>query len=181
MNVLLEFFGRLHPALVHLPIGFLLLALVLQWLGRKEKYAMILPAIRIAFLLGMISAVFSCLSGLTLSSGGEYDEETLSFHKWFGISVAVFSIIGYLFCAKPNSIIKNILSFVTLLLIIIAGHLGATLTHGEGFLTKGLFQKTDSTKSVRKNIAHVQEALVFADIIQPILADKCGGCHSSKK
>src|SRR6185369_10402028 len=99
--------------------------------------------------------------------------------KWFGISVAVFSLIGYWFCTKPNSTLKTVLSIVTVVLIIITGHLGGTLTHGEGFLTKGIFQSTkDSTKSARKAIPSVQEAQVFADIIQPILLDKCGGCHS---
>jgi uncharacterized membrane protein/mono/diheme cytochrome c family protein len=182
MNAMIEFFGRFHPVLVHLPIGFLLLALVLQWLARKEKYNNISPAIRVAFLLGAISAVLSGLSGWSLSSGGEYDEATLDLHKWFGISVAVFSLIGYWFSAKPNSTLKTVLSIVTVVLIIITGHLGGTLTHGEGFLTKGIFQSgKDSAKSARKAIPNVQEAQVFADIIQPVLLDKCGGCHSSQK
>jgi hypothetical protein len=50
MNALLAFFGRSHPVLVHLPIGFLLLALVFQWLARKEKYRDLLPAVRISFI-----------------------------------------------------------------------------------------------------------------------------------
>ncbi|MEO8174726.1 MAG: c-type cytochrome domain-containing protein [Sediminibacterium sp.] len=181
MNALIEFFGRFHPVLVHLPIGFLLLALILQWLSRKEKYMAILPAIRVSFLLGMLSAVLSCLSGWSLSLGGEYDESTLDLHKWLGISVAAFSLIGYVFSSKPNSVLKNILSITTVVLIIITGHLGGTLTHGEGFLTKGVFTSKDSAASARKVIANVQEAQVFGDIIQPILLDKCGGCHSAKK
>jgi uncharacterized membrane protein/mono/diheme cytochrome c family protein len=182
MNVLLDFFGRFHPVLVHLPIGFLLLALLFQWLGRKEKYNNLLPAVRLSFLLGMISAVLSCLSGLLLSSGGEYDEATLGLHKWFGISVAVLSAVGYWFSKKPDSLLKNSLSIITFLLIIITGHLGGTLTHGEGFLTKGIMGSAkDSTASARKTIADVQEAFVFVDIIQPVLLDKCGGCHSAIK
>lgn len=182
MNALIEFFGRFHPVLVHLPIGFLLLALVFQWLSRKESYRMIVPAIRVAFLLGMISAVVSCLSGWSLSSSGEYDEAALDLHKWFGISVAVLSAIGFWVSAKPPSLIKNSLSVLTLLLIIITGHLGGTLTHGEAFLTKGIFgNTTDSTKSARKKIANVQEAVVYTDIVEPIMMDKCGSCHSAKK
>ena len=127
MNALIEFFGRFHPVLVHLPIGLLLLALILQWLSRKEKYLAILPAISVSFLLGMICATVSCLSGWSLSLGGEYDEATLDLHKWFGISVAVFSLVGYFFSAKPNSLLKNLLSFTTVVLIIITGHLGGTL------------------------------------------------------
>jgi uncharacterized membrane protein/mono/diheme cytochrome c family protein len=182
MNALLAFFGRSHPVLVHLPIGFLLLALVFQWLARKEKYRDLLPAVRISFLLGMISAALACLSGLMLSSGGEYDESTLNLHKWFGISVAVISATGYWLSKKRSSVPKNILSFILLILIIVTGHLGGTLTHGEGFLTKGLIQSgKDSSTSTRKIIADVQEAVVFADLIQPILTDKCGGCHSAAK
>src|SRR6478735_1789550 len=182
MNALIEFFGRFHPVLVHLPIGFLLLGIILQWLSGKEKYNNILPAIRVSFLLGMISAVFSCLSGWALSSGGEYDESTLNLHRLFGISVAFFSILLYRFSARPGSVSKKVLSIMTIAMIFFAGHLGGTLTHGEGFLTKGIFQSTkDSTKSARKAIPNVQEAQVFSDIIQPVLLDKCGGCHSSKK
>jgi uncharacterized membrane protein len=168
--------------LVHLPIGFLLLALVFQWLSRKEKYHNLLPAVRLSFLLGMISAVLSCLSGLMLSSGGEYDEAALGLHKWFGISVAMISAMGYWFSKKSSSALKNILSLILLALIIVTGHLGGTLTHGEGFLTKGIIQSAkDSNTSARKIIADVQEAVVFTDLIQPILTDKCGGCHSAAK
>ena len=182
MNTMIEFFGRFHPVLVHLPIGFLLLALIFQWLSRKEKYLLLQPAIKIAFLLGMISAIVTCLSGWSLSSGAEYDETTLDYHKWMGIAVAVISIAGYWLADKPSSTIKNALSLITLVLIIITGHLGGTLTHGDGFLTKGLFTNSnDSSVSARKTITNVQEAIVYSDIIQPILTDKCVNCHSAKK
>ena len=182
MRILIEFFGRLHLALVHLPIGFLLLALFFQWLSRKEKYFVILPAIKITFLLGVISAVLSCLSGLSLSSNGEYDETTLGYHKWMGISVAVVSMIGYWFADKPLSTIKNAISIALLFMVIITGHLGGTLTQGDGFLTKGLFvAQSDSIKTARKVLPNVQEAIVYSDIIQPIFTDKCGSCHSAKK
>jgi uncharacterized membrane protein len=181
MRNLIALIGNFHPVLVHLPIGFLLLAILFQLLSGKEKYAGILPAVRIAFLLGMISAVLSCITGWSLSSGGEYDEDTLDYHKWMGISVAIISLLGYLLSNKPNSILKKSISVLSFLLIIITGHLGGTLTHGKGFLTKAFSNLSDSGKPARKTIANVQEAQVFADIIQPILQDKCGGCHSATK
>ena len=49
-----EFIGHFHPVLVHLPIGILLLALLLQWLSGKEKYAGLESAIPIAYLAGSI-------------------------------------------------------------------------------------------------------------------------------
>lgn len=182
MDTAFTFIGNFHPVLVHLPIGFLLLGLVFQWLGRKEKYRELQPAVRIAFLLGMASAVLSCISGWFLSAGGEYDDTTLSLHKWMGITVAAVSLVAYLWADKPDSGLKKIISVLAFLLIIVTGHLGGTLTHGEGFLTKALGNNSaDSTKSARKAIVNVQEALVYADIIQPVLQEKCAGCHSATK
>lgn len=182
MNALTDFFGRFHPLLVHLPIGFLLMALVLQWLCNKKKYAAIEPAVPVAFLLGMISAVFSCISGWSLAVGGEYEETTLELHRWMGIGVAVVSVAAYWFSQQAKLIVKSILAVVLFLLILLAGHLGGTLTHGEGFLTRGLPGiAKNSASSARKTIVDVQEAQVFADIIQPVLLDKCGTCHSAKK
>ena len=47
-----ELIGHLHPALVHLPIGILLIALLMQWLAGKEKYKTLKPAIPITLLWG---------------------------------------------------------------------------------------------------------------------------------
>lgn len=182
MNAFTDFFGRFHPLLVHLPIGFLLMALVLQWLCNKKKYATIEPAVLVAFLLGMISAILSCISGWSLAAGGEYEEATLELHRWMGIGVAVVSVAAYWFSQQAKLVVKSILAVVLFLLILLTGHLGGTLTHGEGFLTKGLPGiAKDSVFSARKTIVNVQEVQVFADIIQPVLLDKCGTCHSAKK
>lgn len=182
MNTVLAFFGRFHPLLVHLPIGFLLLAMILQWLRGKERFVAIVPAIRVAYVLGAVSAVLSCISGWLLAGDGEYDEATLDLHRWMGISVAVVSLAGFYFSGKPGRLWKNIISICLFVLIMMTGHLGGTLTHGEGFLTKGLFgRKKDSTTAARKPIVNVQEAVVYAEIIQPMLTEKCGTCHSAKK
>lgn len=37
--------GRLHPLVVHLPIGILLLVALFEWLSKQEKYAVLRPAV----------------------------------------------------------------------------------------------------------------------------------------
>ncbi|MBV9988830.1 MAG: hypothetical protein JO301_14220 [Chitinophagaceae bacterium] len=181
MSRLIEFIGPFHPVLVHLPIGFILLAILFQWLSLRERYAGLAAAVRLTYLLGAISAVLSCLTGLALSSGGDYDPSTLQWHKWFGIGVAVISLVGYWYASKPFSLQPRLISIAVLVLLVITGHLGGTLTHGEGFLTKALAVKTDSGQGTKKTIANTQEAVVYSDIIQPILTEKCGGCHGAIK
>ena len=175
-----EMIGRFHPVLVHLPIGILLLAGLFQLLALKPKYASLHGAISIALFWGMVSAVISCISGYLLSLSGDYDDELVDTHTWFAIVTASVSLIAYLFNRWENEFAK----WVTLLmipLIIITGHLGGSLTHGPGFLTKGFSNQDDSTQKEIKPIADVQEANVYAEIIQPIFESKCYGCHNKSK
>src|SRR5438045_8511352 len=87
-----EFFGHFHVALVHLPIGILLLACVFQWLERRPKFSSLHAATSIALLIGMICAILSALTGYLLSFSGDSDEGLVITLQWFGISVAVVSI-----------------------------------------------------------------------------------------
>lgn len=176
-----EFIGRFHPLLVHLPIGILLVALVLQLLSSKAKYAGAAPAVNIAFLLGGISAVVSCITGYLLSLSGDYDEDTVSLHMWMGIGVAFVS--GVLYYARIKNTTQrtaNLMGGGLFLLIMITGHLGGTLTHGEGYLTSALVSN-NADSLTQKKIADIQQALVYADLVQPLLQAKCYSCHSSKK
>jgi hypothetical protein len=66
-------------------------------------------------------------------------------------------------------------------LIIITGHLGGSLTHGSDFLTKGFSEKDSVAEKEIKPIADVQEANVYADIVQPIFESKCYSCHNKSK
>lgn len=179
------FIGKFHPLLVHLPIGILLLGILLHWMSRREKFTNLKPAVGITLILGAISAVLSCISGWLLAQGAEYNEETLDQHKWMGISVAVIAILYYLLYTdklslKISSAVPYIVSLVLFVLINITGHLGGTLTHGEGYLTTGISEST-STTQVKKIIPDVQQAVAYSDIIQPMLQSKCYSCHGSSK
>jgi uncharacterized membrane protein/mono/diheme cytochrome c family protein len=178
-----EFIGHFHPVLVHLPIGILLLACLFQFLAGKEKYSSLHTAINIAFLVGMISAVIACITGYLLSRSGDYDEELADKHQWFGISVAVMSIVMYYLNRRSvSNTLKIFTSIFLFILIMITGHLGGSLTYGTDYLTASL-NKTDDTsgKRYRKPLPDVQGALVYSDIIQPVLENKCYSCHGKSK
>lgn len=175
-----ELIGRFHPLLVHLPIGILLLAALFQLLVLKPKYASMHAALSIVLFWGMISAIVSCISGYLLSQSGDYEEELVDTHQWFAIATACISVIAYLFNRRGNEFVKWII-LLMVPLIIVTGHLGGSLTHGSDYLTKG-FSKNDS--DVEKEIApiaDVQEANVYAEIIQPLFESKCYSCHNKNK
>ena len=176
-----EFFGHFHVVLVHLPIGILLLACVFQWLERRPKFSSLHAATNIALLIGMICAILSALTGYLLSFSGDYDEGLVITHQWFGISVAAVSIAMFYYHSKAASFKTQVsISILLFVLIIITGHLGGSLTHGSDYLTKS-WSLTSDTVAQRKPIPNVQEAMVYSDVIQPILQTRCYSCHGKNK
>ena len=139
---ILDLTGRLHPLLVHLPIGILLLGCFFQWLTVNNRFVFLQPVIPVILFWGTISAIASCISGYILAGSGDYDDILVSRHQWLGISVAVASLILYLL--YQFSIGESTARWASLFLIVlisITGHLGGSLTHGSGYLSEG-FNKT---------------------------------------
>lgn len=181
---MLQFLGRFHPVLVHLPIGILLVACFFQWLTINEKYKILQPSLPILFLCGMLSAIASCVSGYLLSITDDYDVELINLHQWMGISVAALSVAAY-FLQKNNSwfLYQRILSFILLIIILITGHLGGSLTHGPGYLSfenDSANIKAGTPKPIAP-IPDVQEAIAYKAIVQPVLERKCYSCHGTSK
>lgn len=178
-NTISEFIGHFHPLLVHLPIGILLIAVLFYFLSAKEKYKTLRTSIAVALFWGMLSAILSCISGFLLSQSGDYDDAIVSQHQWLGIATAVVSVAAYFLHTKNSNHLKWAMP-VMALSIIITGHLGGTLTHGEGYLTES-FSKKEDTKIVMKPIADIQQAVVYSDIVQPVLQSGCYSCHGPNK
>jgi uncharacterized membrane protein/mono/diheme cytochrome c family protein len=175
-----EFIGRFHPVVVHLPIGILLLAVIFHLLAYKEKFAMLQPAVKYSLLLGMLAAIASCISGFLLSQSGDYDEALVSKHQWFGIGLACVSVFTYFVIEKNLRLVKWLMPLIALL-IIITGHLGGSLTHGEDYLTKPAVAKDSAGNVLMKPIPNVQQAIAYNDIVQPMLQARCYNCHGPAK
>lgn len=179
------FFGHFHPLLVHLPIGFLLLAVLLEFAGYSERYKAIRIAVPFALLLGCISAAASCITGYILSLSGDYNTDILDTHMWAGIITTVAAFITYLISIKkiPSRFFRSTKALgislaVMLILVSAAGHLGGSLTHGADYISSSVLFDNQKKKA---NIASISDAMVFEDVVHPILQNKCGDCHNKNK
>lgn len=177
-----DFIGRFHVLLVHLPIGFLLIGLLLQWISSNEKYHVSKQVVTLVLFCGMIAAIVSCITGYLLSLNGDYNESLVGWHLWMGVSVASVSFLLYTRIKFGTvDIWYKFLSACLLVLIFITGHLGGSLTHGADYLTAALTDSTEVVVIPRKNIVNIQEANAYSNVIQPLLQTKCYSCHGEKK
>ena len=166
--------GHLHPLLVHLPIGILLLVFVVSLLP-KPKWESMLEAVKLALLVASVGAIASCIAGYLLSLSGEYEERLVTLHMRLGIATAILSLAAYFIQPYRRQMI-----WATTLIMGIASHYGGTLTHGEGFLfgskeivQASLEKETPSNKSVTTAHPGTIFYSVYQKEIQPILKQKC--------
>ena len=86
----LQYLGKFHPVIIHLPIGALYFTFFLS-VSEKIFRENFLYSIRIGLGFSFVFAVIACFLGYFLSLSGDYGEETLNSHMWLGISTAVFN------------------------------------------------------------------------------------------
>jgi uncharacterized membrane protein len=159
---MLELLGKSHLLWVHLPIGFIFLALVLtllKWKKPEAPYLILLPLI---WRLATLAAIFAVFSGLLLSENQE--GTNLFFHQYAGIFLTV-GLVTYLIFKNEFLLIFISILFVTTI------HLGASLTHGEDYLFT----------EKRKIITQLNEVELYEDAIVPIFKAKCFSCHKPGK
>ncbi|OEK06591.1 c-type cytochrome domain-containing protein [Roseivirga misakiensis] len=170
--VFFQFVGRLHPLLLHFPLVLLLVAFIFEIYG-KRKPNWKEPA-EFLLIAGAATAYVSALAGFLLSSGANYSGQTFELHKWLGLTMSWLATI--LYTGKSYLASKNYylpLFGVACLVIIVTGHYGASLTHGENFLTE-VFEEEPALNLVL-------DEPVFVQIVQPLLRSKCESCHNPNK
>lgn len=193
MEVLKQLLGRLHPLIVHLPIGFIILGLLLHYYDRKKRQ--FTKVIALSYLWAGISAVAACISGYLQYLAEGYSFDSVKLHLWTGIATALFSFVMWLRIEENkriSALLKVPLLYLSLaffVLVSFTGHLGGTITHGEDYLVEPLPNSLKSalgyTVIEEKDILLTEEnwetALFYSDVVEPLLYNHCASCHNSKK
>ena len=179
-----EIIGKLHPALVHLPIGILICAIAMDLLGRKERWKSLDGAVNFMLISGLATSILSIISGYTLSLDGSYDTSAVAYHQWTAIATTLVAMV-YVWKRKAitqSAILHTVSALVLLSMITATGHQGGTLTHGEGFLSF-----TDATSAppdsevTPPSIPNIDSAIAYRDMIQYTLDTKCVSCHGPQR
>jgi mono/diheme cytochrome c family protein len=176
--------GRLHPLLVHLPIGTVVA------LGACELLAMLRGKpldmgvrLLLAALTGL-SAVASAGAGWLLAGEASYaPSQTLTLHRWLGVSVAGLATLTLIAAVAKTP--RTYLGLLGAMLVMIgpAGHFGAVLTHGSGYLTEP-FRAAGPVRTILTpvQIGPVEdEASRIDPRVAAIFASHCVSCHGESR
>jgi uncharacterized membrane protein/mono/diheme cytochrome c family protein len=189
------FVGRLHPFLVHLPIGFLVLAVLLEALSRAKPFVRLRHAMPVVLVLSAASAIIAVLAGYLLAASGAHEGSTIAWHKRLGMGVAVGSLVAsflwYAARVRPRLWLRRAYAgslLATFAMLMAAGHLGGTLTHGPDYLTEYMpapmlaaLQLLPGQQTSTPVVAHRDEVDVYEHLVRPVLQARCVSCHGPNK
>jgi uncharacterized membrane protein len=185
----LIFWGHFHPMLVHLPIGMFFIAGILHFFSKQSADLQSI-IVRILIWTSAFASV-SAAMGWALGQSGEYDPDALQIHQWLGISTCVLSVsLTYVMRTGMNHRLTNSLFVLSLLCLTITGHYGGNLTHGSDYLSASLpvsarkilgMKEAEAERKEVTKIANLPEAIVYTQLVKPVLTQKCISCHNDQK
>lgn len=176
MTELLSMLGRLHPLVVHLPIGAVVLLAFLELLARypHSKNSNASAGWILAFAVPSLIAAAVC--GWVLAGAGDYGQDILRWHRWTGLGAAAAGVAAGLAYRLEIKKLYRLALAVTLALIIGAGHFGGALTHGSDYLAVPLLSHRGPKKT-----GYSATGSGFVAEAKPVLDRYCVGCHGPEK
>lgn len=194
--------GRFHPLIVHFPIGLLLFGALLEVFTLRRFDSPLRPAIKICMWIGTVTAAFAAAFGWLLSQSGDYGGGTLDIHQWTGISTAALGALSLILLYRAHRpadkrrgavmAYRSVL-FITAVGVTVSGHYGASLTHGEDYISSVLPWNTDG--EIPKQLTKIDFASFASDSavldvgqqsalqmnVKSIFAHNCYKCHGAEK
>jgi uncharacterized membrane protein len=174
----LQVAGRMHPLVLHFPLVLIIVAVFWEFFIIRRKTDPLLVNIADGLLLiTAFTTMVTALLGLLLSREEGYDADAISWHKWGGIFISLFVMALYAgrHYFRENQLRLTAVGVLSLLLLITTAHEGGSITHGENYVLAPV------TKEKIAPTVALEDAVLFAHVIEPIIAAKCLSCHNSKK
>lgn len=170
----LQAFGRMHPLLLHLPIGFLLLMVILPFIRKHLPEPAYYQINLFVLALGSVTAALTAIMGFLLARESGYNGELVDQHKWAGIGLSwmTYGLFVWLRNRRQLNRIFQVGLIANVLVLIVAGHMGAGITHGEDFVWAPLQEDQPAITA---------ETPVYEALIVPVFQQKCYSCHNESK
>ena len=179
------FLGRFHVLVLHLPIGIVIVAVVLDFVARRERYRALAQVSPFLWGAAALSAVLTVALGYMHFAEGGFAGPSGNAHRLLGTTTAVVMLLGWWVAARSASTwLKPAIGVLALVLVSVTGHYGGNLTHGPTFLVEyapAFLRSLIGAEAKRPQPTSVAAADPYLDVVQPLLRQRCGTCHGGEK
>src|SRR5450631_1870228 len=132
----LQVFGRMHPLVLHFPIVLVILYGVWVLVAARGRIVGSGEIAEILLLSAAFTSVITALMGLLLSREPGYEGAQIGIHKWMGVltSFGLLCIYNFRDVLRVRPLVSGVSAGLVMLLLLLAGHFGGSITHGENFV-----------------------------------------------
>ena len=183
-----QFLGRFHTLAIHLPIGVLLLVAAAEGLclASPRLRARLDPGLDLALPFLVVTSAAAFALGILLARGGGYPSRLVALHRGFTLAAVIGSAASLAAWALGRRSAYRGALGVTVLLLTVGAHYGGSMTRGDAYLVRyaprfvqALLGEAKRAEAAPADAAPVisAEPLVFADVLLPLLEQRCVECH----
>ena len=167
----------MHPMILHFPIVLLILSFLWETIVSSKHELAVRAAGDWLLLSASFTAVIAALMGFFLSKEGGYDADAIALHKWTGVIISLVALGWYALkdVVRQKKVLSITIGALSVTAIVLAGHQGANITHGENFILAPV------TPDKLQPVVLFEDAVAYTHLIKPILEIKCITCHNDNK
>ncbi|MBJ6366512.1 DUF1592 domain-containing protein [Snuella sedimenti] len=199
-NTFFLFLGRFHPLILHIPIGTLIVLFLMETISMLRPKLNLDTACDILLWFTALSIIPTVIIGFLLAYSGNYNDDALEKHQWFGWFTALVCVWLLVLRHKRSSVQKDQVSkvyrvvlLVNVVLLSLAGHYGGSLTHGANYLTKYMPSGLKTVLGVAPENYGVYmalnnpgdstsvQAVHYQTKVRPVMEKYCFECHGEDK
>lgn len=184
---ILNFLGRFHPVVLHLPIGFFVLLAVFELI--TPIYSKFKEPATFILVLTIGATLLAVLTGVLLAYASGSDEPLVVYHMRVSLILGILTLaLGVLKLYGGNTFTKigyKVTLLACLMALVISSHNGGSITHGEDYLTKHMPNSLRSMMGLEIEeevvVASLDDLVVYSDVVHSIFEQNCNSCHNPNK
>ncbi len=182
-----QFAGRFHFLVIHFPIALILLAPVLELVGRSRGLSAPDLPLDLVLALATCSAIASSFLGWCLARSGGSSGPLLAQHMWGGFSLALVCWLCWVSRGSGRDLVYVSALVLAAALVSWTGYRGGQLSQGENHLTEympaavRLIPGMSNYHRVNAAMARRGPPTFYSTQIQPIFDEHCTVCHGESK
>lgn len=194
----LHFIARFHVLIVHLPIGLIFLALIMEFLGYFTAFSHLRASLPFVLWLSFLSGIGATVVGYLLMTLEDFSGRAMDLHLYFGLATVVFTLAGLVFAVTGKRMLSGLGTALAAFATAASGHFGGAMVHEPDYLTEfappalkpallvGLGGAEEAAPPAEEDGAAlpekpIAERLVYADFVVPVLDKTCNECHNENK
>jgi len=201
---ILHFIARFHVVVVHLPIGVIFLALLMELVSLVPGCSHLRRSMPFVLWIAVLGGIGATVIGYLLMNVEGFGGRAVERHMWFGLAVVACTLLALVLLLRNHRWFYRLALVAASLATAASGHFGGAMVHEADYLTEhapeslkpvllaGLGASDEEkgepesgaegdTDEAEKPEVPLAERVVYTDFVAPILDAKCNKCHDANK